>query len=76
MDGGINIVSWNVRGLNHSVKRRRVFSHLRQLRAGVVFLQESHIRSSDSGRLLSGWRGQAFHSSFQAKAREASILIT
>lgn len=75
LDRSLNFVSWNVKGLNHPVKRRRVFSHIKQFKAAFVFLQETHIRGSDSTRLMSRWAGQHFHSSFQAKARGVSILV-
>lgn len=75
LDRSLNFVSWNVKGLNHPVKRRRVFSHIKQFKATFVFLQETHIRGSDSTRLMSQWAGQHFHSSFQAKARGVSILV-
>lgn len=61
--------------MNHPVKRRRVFSHIKQLKAAIAFLQETHIRKSDNCRLMTGWTGQHFHSDFQAKARGVSILI-
>lgn len=70
----LNFLSWNVKGLNHPVKRKKVFSHLKQLRAKIIFLQETHIRNSDTNRLLR-WSGQCFNSSFQAKSRGVSILI-
>lgn len=35
----------------------------------VWIVQETHIRSSDNDRLMSRWKGQHFHSLFQAKAR-------
>lgn len=75
MNNTLNFVPWNVKGMNHPVKRRRVFSHIKQLKAAIAFLQETHIRNSDNSRLMTGWMGQHFHSAFQAKARGVSILI-
>lgn len=75
MDRSLKFVSWNVKGLNHPVKRRRVFSHIKQFKAAFVLLQETHIRGSDSARLMSRWAGQHFHFSFQAKARAVSIVV-
>lgn len=75
MGSRLNFVSWNVKGLNHPVKRRKVLSHIKQFKAAVVFLQETHFRDSDNSRLMSRWAGQHFHSTFQAKARGVSILI-
>lgn len=75
MKGNLNFLSWNVKGLNHPVKRNRVFSHLKNLRAGIAFLQETHLRDSDQWRLGKGWAGQVFHSNFKGKARGVAILV-
>lgn len=72
----LNVMTWNVKGLNHPIKRKKVFTHLKQFNPDIVFLQETHLRSSDSSRFLAGWVGQHFHSTFEAKARGASILIS
>lgn len=37
----INLTSWNVRGLNNPSKRAKIFAHLRDLHADILFLQES-----------------------------------
>ena len=68
-------VSWNVRGLNHPVKRSKVFSHLAKLKAEVIFLQETHLRTSDIPRLQRGCISQVFHSKFNSKCRGTAILI-
>ena len=68
-----NILSWNVRGLNHIVKRR-VLTHLRQLKAD--FLQETHLLSSKLSKFLSSWAGQFFSSTLQARARGVTILVS
>lgn len=68
-------VSWNVRGLNHPVKRSKVFSHLMKLKAEVIFLQETHLRTSDISRLQRGCLSQVFHSKCNSKCRGTAILI-
>ncbi len=75
MNCDISFVSWNVKGLNHPVKRKKALVHLKHLRAGIAFLQETHFRRSDHSHLKCGWVGQLFHSTFQAKARGVAILI-
>lgn len=76
MGSHINITSWNVKGLNHPVKRKKILTHLKQFHTDIGCLQETHLCSSDSPRILAGWAGQHFHSTFQAKARGVSILIS
>ena len=75
MGNPFNFVSWNVKGLNHPVKRKKIFPHLKQLKTDIVFLQETYVHSSDNSRLKACWAGQHFHSTFQAKARGVSILV-
>lgn len=75
MASSINIITWNVKGLNNPIKRKKVLTHLKNKNADIVFIQETHLKTSDSSRLKSGWEGQFFHSSFQKKARGTAILI-
>uniref|UniRef100_A0A8C4X2W1 Reverse transcriptase domain-containing protein n=1 Tax=Erpetoichthys calabaricus TaxID=27687 RepID=A0A8C4X2W1_ERPCA len=74
-DGTVNFVSWNIKGLNHELKRKKVLSHLTGLNAKIVFLQETHLLSKDQFRLQKDWAGQMFHSSFTKKTRGVGILI-
>uniref|UniRef100_A0A8C4S3X3 Reverse transcriptase domain-containing protein n=1 Tax=Erpetoichthys calabaricus TaxID=27687 RepID=A0A8C4S3X3_ERPCA len=74
-DGTVNFVSWNVKGLNHELKRKKVCSHLTGLNAKIVFLQETHLLTKDQFRLQKDWTGQMFHSSFIKKTRGVGILI-
>ena len=72
----IRFITWNVKGMNHPNKRSRVFSHLKHLKAEIIFLQETHLRIADQTRLRKPWIGQVFHSSFNSKSRGVSILIS
>lgn len=57
------------------MKFKKIFSHIKQLRADIAFLQETHIRSCDSSRLARGWAGQVYQSNFCSKARGVAIMI-
>lgn len=72
MSSNVNLISWNVKGLNDHVKRNKVLLHLK---VGSAFLQETHLRDSVCARVQRGWVGQMFHSCFQAKARGVTILV-
>lgn len=71
----VSLVSWNVKSLNHPVKRKKVLTHLNKLNANIAFLQEMHLRTIDHFRLNGGWIGQSFHSNFNSKSRGTAILI-
>lgn len=64
----LDIVTWNVKGLNHPVKRKKVPTHLKNVGAFIAFIQESHLKTTDSARLKCSWVGQVFHSNFGGKA--------
>lgn len=68
-------VTWNVRGLNHPVKCSKVFAHLRKLSGDIVYLQETHLRLKDHGRLHKKGYSWVYHSKFNSKSRGVAILI-
>lgn len=71
----IKLVSWNVKSLNHPVKRKKVFAHLEGFGADVAFLQETHLHISYHGRLKDRWVVQTHRTNFNSKARGCAIII-
>lgn len=71
----VKIISWNVKGMNQAIKRKRVLSHLQHLGVGIAFLQETHLRNCDQSKIHKEWVGQMFHSQFNCKGRGVAILI-
>ena len=51
------MVSWNVRGLGHVMKRAKV-SHLKSLSADILFLQETHVKYTFKNTLEVSWIDQ------------------
>ena len=43
-DNSFRFISFNIKGVNGPIKCSRVFAHLK---AGVIFLQETHLKVSD-----------------------------
>lgn len=39
----VPFVSWNVKSLNHPIKRKKVLTYLSKLKVGIAFLQETHL---------------------------------
>lgn len=72
---GLVFTSWNVKGMNHPIKRGKVLSHLKSLNSDIMFLQETHLKNDAHSRLRSNWIGHIYHSTFSSKARGAAILI-
>lgn len=71
----VRIISMNTGGLNAAIKRTKVITHIKNLNADVMFLQETHLQKSDHKKLNRLWLGQIFHSQFNCKTRGTAILI-
>lgn len=74
-DRTLRLVTWNVKGVNSAITSSKILMHLRDLKADIIFLQETHLRTSDTPRLKRAWMGHLFHSKFSQKARGADIII-
>lgn len=71
----LKITSWNVRGLNKLVKLKQVMNRIRQIKAQVVFLQETHLSNEDTIRVRRRWPGRVFHASYSSQSRGVITLI-
>lgn len=57
------IVTWNVKGMNNVIKRRKVLSLLKKDAAHIAFLQETHRSDNEHLKLRRDWVGQVFYRS-------------
>lgn len=73
--GTLKLLSWNVRGINSPVKRGKVYAHLKKLGAEIVFLQETHIKSTAKFSVKAPWMSQIYQSNFSTKTRGVAIII-
>ncbi len=71
----LQLVSWNVKGLGSAVKRGKLFKHLKSLSADIIFLQETHIKTTMQHRLRCNWISQIYQSPFTSHARGVAILF-
>ncbi|KAK2975216.1 hypothetical protein RJ640_003115 [Escallonia rubra] len=54
----LNIISWNVRGLNKQSKRASIAATIRSWKADIICLQESKLNVVDSFIISSLWHGR------------------
>lgn len=71
----IHFLSLNAKGMNTWIKRQNLWSYLQQVKSGITFLQDTHLKNNHVSYLRRGWVGQVFHSQFSTKARGTAILI-
>uniref|UniRef100_H3A6J7 exodeoxyribonuclease III n=1 Tax=Latimeria chalumnae TaxID=7897 RepID=H3A6J7_LATCH len=75
MMSSVIYVSWNVNGINHPIKRKRILSFLKSHQVHVALLQEIHLTQVEHDKLRRGWVEKCFYSSFSLKARGVAILV-
>lgn len=67
--------SWNVRGVNHPIKRKKILTLLKKEGVKIALLQETHLKDIEHIKLKREWVGQVFFSSFTSNSRGVCILI-
>ena len=70
----LKIISLNVRGLNNSIKRRKIFKWLHVQTAHCYFLQESFITKQTIDTWESEWGGRIFYSHGSNNSKGVMIL--
>lgn len=70
----LNLVSYNVHGLNHPIKRKKILSQLKKLQCSIALIQETHLVEGEYKKLEREWVNQVFHASY-GKKRGVAILI-
>uniref|UniRef100_A0A8P4G9K3 Reverse transcriptase domain-containing protein n=1 Tax=Dicentrarchus labrax TaxID=13489 RepID=A0A8P4G9K3_DICLA len=73
--GSVSFISWNIRGMGNTVKRNKIFCHLRSFDPDIIFLQETHLKVNSHTRLRNSWIGQVYHSNFNHNSRGVAILF-
>ena len=76
--GGLttNIYTYNVRGLRDALKRKRIFTYIKEKMSGIIFLQETHTVQSDLIQWQKEWEGQVYISSGTNQSKGVAVLIS
>lgn len=56
----LNIITYNVKGLNHVIKRKKILTQLKQMGCDIALLQETRLSDVEHKKLKREWVGQTF----------------
>jgi len=51
MSSTLNVITFNVRGLGHPIKRKRVLTFLKKDKVDIAFLQETNLSNEEHKKL-------------------------
>lgn len=71
----LNVVTYNVNGLNHVVKRKKILTQLKQMECDIALLQESHLSDFEHKKLKREWVGHTFFSSHPSSKRNGVCIL-
>ena len=71
----VKIITLNVKGINHVIKRQKILSFLKKEKCQIAFLQETHLSDLEHIKLRRSWVGQVFYSSYNSKSRGVAVLL-
>ena len=70
----LGIVSYNVKGLNNPVKRKKIRTQLKKLKCSLGLLQETHLNDVEHKKLKRDWVAQIFYA-FCSNSRKRGVAI-
>lgn len=76
MMADIKDISYNVRGLNDTIKSKRFLSLIHKLKTDILTIQEMHIKNTSNQVLKDNMLSYQLHSHGSSKARGTAILIS
>ena len=69
-------MSWNVKGLNDVVKKKKVLTFVKSKKCDIVFMQETHLLSQETKKLCRDWVGFVGAAWGSSKSRGVVTLIS
>lgn len=71
----LHLNTFNCRGIQDYVKRRKIFHYMRSIESDIIFLQETHSDKKDEQFWKSQWGELAWFASYSSNSRGVAILI-
>lgn len=73
--GLLKIVSWNIAGCTHVIKRKKILTYLKHKKVDIALIQETHLNGEESEKLKRDWVGQIYYSTVSARKRGVITLV-
>ncbi len=71
----MKVRSWNLKGVNNVIKRKKILNILKRDNIQIALLQETHLNNKEHQKLCRDWVGQIYYYSFSTKSCGVCILL-
>lgn len=51
----LTLITYNVHGLNHPIKRKKIISQMKKMHCSIALLQETHLTETEHAKLRREW---------------------
>ena len=68
----LHFISYNVKGINHPIKRKKIIDQLKRLNFSVALLQETHLSAEEHKKL----RRASFQCLMWRKKKRSSYFVS
>lgn len=73
----LNLITYNIKGVNNPIKRKKILGQLKKMCCSIALLQETHLTEIEHQKLKREWVDQVYCSSYgKHKKRGVAILFS
>lgn len=71
----LNFISYNIRGINNPIKRKKILGQLKKLPCSVALIQEMHLSQAEHIKLKREWVDQVYSASCGSKKKRGVAIL-
>lgn len=75
MSASLKLTTWNVQGLGHVIKMKKILTYLKKQKSDIALLQETRLSDTEHLKLKRDWVGKIYFSSHSQNKKGTAILI-
>ncbi|KAM7369499.1 hypothetical protein PAMP_000739 [Pampus punctatissimus] len=71
----LNCISYNVKGINSPIKRKKILNQLKKMHCSIAMIQETHLTEKEHLKLKREWVDQVYSSSFENRRKRGVAIL-
>ena len=71
----LNFITYNIRGINNPIKRKKILGQLNRFHCSVALIQETHLSETEHLKLKREWVDQVYSASYGRKKKRGVAIL-